>query len=109
MDHSDKCLSCFELVEVLECFIILLKQDLTSQFLHLAVYPLVICIPHYILSVLVSFFKRNYELLQQVLEALLESTVTHYIEWLDLIRYLFVQFLVVVAGRLSSREFITPA
>jgi hypothetical protein len=37
------------------------------------------------------------------LEALLESTVTHHIEWLDLIWYLFVQVLVVVARRISNR------
>ena len=85
MNHSDKCLSSFELVEVLECLIILLKQDLASKLLYLVVYPLVIRISHYVLSVLVNFFKRNDVLLQQILEALLESTVTHHIEWLDLI------------------------
>jgi hypothetical protein len=104
LDHCDKCLSSFELVEVLECLIILLKQDLASQFLHLVVNPLVIRILHYVLSVLINFIKRNDVLLQQVLEALLESTVAHHVEWLEFLLYLFVQVLVVVAGsRLSSR------
>ena len=85
MNHSDECLSSFELVEVLECLIILLKQDLASQFLHLVVYPLVIGIPHYVLSVLVNLFERNDVLLQKVLEALFESTVTHHVEWLDFV------------------------